>query len=124
MKDKAIRTLVQGLVLSLMPAAAALAGPVNVNSADATTLARELDGIGPAKAQAIVEYRQQNGPFRSADDLLQVDGIGDRVLELNRANIRLNGGAAAPAPKGAQKPGQKPAQKSAPKPVQQPSGSR
>jgi competence protein ComEA len=63
MKDKAIRTLVQGLVLSLMPAAAALAGPVNVNSADATTLARELDGIGPAKAQAIVEYRQQNGRF-------------------------------------------------------------
>jgi competence protein ComEA len=111
-----------------MPAAAALAGPVNVNSADATTLARELDGIGPAKAQAIVEYRQQNGPFRSADDLLQVDGIGDRVLELNRANIRLNGGAAAPAPKGAQKPGQKPAQKpaqkSSPKPAQQPSGSR
>jgi len=103
-----------------MPAAAALAGPVNVNSADATTLARELDGIGPAKAQAIVEYRQKNGPFRSADDLLQVDGIGDRVLELNRANIRLNGGAAAPAPRA----GQKPAQKSAPKPAPQPSGSR
>jgi len=103
-----------------MPAAAAFAGPVNVNSADATTLARELDGIGPAKAQAIVEYRQKNGPFRSADDLLQVDGIGDRVLELNRGNIRLNGGAAAPAPRA----GQKPAQKSAPKPAPQPSGSR
>jgi len=120
MKHKAIRTLVQGLVLSLLPAAAALAGPVNVNSADAATLARELDGIGPAKAQAIVEYRQQNGPFRNADDLLKVDGIGNRVLEQNRANIRLNGGTAAPAPKA----GQKPAQKSASRPAQQPSGSR
>lgn len=119
MKDKAIRRLVQGLVLSLMPAAAALAGPVNVNSADAATLARELDGIGPAKAQAIVDYRQQNGPFRSADDLLKVDGIGDRVLEQNRANIRLNGGTAAPAPKAGQKPAQKSAQKSAPKPAAQ-----
>ncbi len=124
MKDKANRTLVQGLILSLLPAAAALAGPVNVNSADAATLARELDGIGPAKAQAIVEYRQQNGPFRNADDLLKVDGIGDRVLEQNRANIRLNGGTAAAAPKAGQKPAQKPAQKSAPKPAQQPSGSR
>ena len=36
----------------------AWAGPVNINTADAKTLARELDGIGPAKAQAIVDYRQ------------------------------------------------------------------
>ena len=91
MQDKNIRTLVQGLILSLLPAGAALAGPVNLNSADAATLARELDGIGPAKAQAIVEFRQKNGPFRSPEDLLQVDGIGERVLEQNRGNIRLNG---------------------------------
>ena len=64
-EHKTIRTLVQGLILSLLPAGAALAGPVNLNSADAATLAKELDGIGPAKAQAIVEYRQKNGPFRA-----------------------------------------------------------
>ncbi len=66
MNDKTIRALVQGLIVSLLPVGAALAGPVNLNTADAATLARELDGIGPAKAQAIVEYRQKNGPFKSA----------------------------------------------------------
>jgi len=107
MHDKHIRNVVRSLIFSLLPAGAALAGPVNLNSADAATLAKELDGIGPAKAQAIVEYRQKNGPFRTAEDLLKVDGIGDKVLEQNRANIRLNGGAAAPAPAG--RAGPKPA---------------
>ena len=54
----------------------AWAGPVNINTADAKTLAKELDGIGPAKAQAIVDYRQKNGSFKTADDLLKVEGIG------------------------------------------------
>ncbi len=105
MHDQNIRTLVQSLILALLPVGAALAGPVNLNSADATTLAKELDGIGPAKAQAIVEYRQKNGPFRSPEDLLKVDGIGEKVLEQNRANLRLNGAGPAPAPaaKGQQK---------------------
>ena len=110
MNDKHIRTLVQGLILSLLPAGAALAGPVNLNSADAATLARELDGIGPAKAQSIVDYRQKNGPFKSAEDLLKVEGIGGRVLEQNRGNIRLSGAAAAPAAgKTASKPAAAPA---------------
>jgi competence protein ComEA len=100
MHDKHIRILVRSFILSLLTASSAFAGPVNLNSADAATLAKELDGIGPAKAQAIVEYRQKNGPFRSPEDLLKVDGIGDKVLEQNRGNIRLSGGAAAPAPAG------------------------
>ena len=91
------RALVQALVAALLPAGA-LAGPVNVNTADAATLARELDGIGPAKAQAIVDYRGKNGPFRAAEDLLKVQGIGERVLEQNRANIRLDKAGAAPRP--------------------------
>ena len=104
------RALVQGLIISLLPLAGALAGPVNLNSADAKTLAKELDGIGPAKAQAIVEYRQKNGPFRAAEDLLKVEGIGPKVLEQNRGNIRVekSAGGAAAAP-------QKPAAKAAAK---------
>jgi competence protein ComEA len=111
MQHNTIRTVVQGLILSLLPAAAALAGPVNLNSADAATLARELDGIGPAKAQAIVDYRQKNGPFKTPEDLLKVQGIGERVLEQNRANIRLSaaGGAAATGGKAAPKPAARPA---------------
>ena len=90
-----IRILIRTLLVTLLPAAA-WAGPVNVNTADATTLAKELDGIGPAKAQAIVEYRQKNGAFRSAEDLLKVEGIGPRVLEMNKENIRVDKAAAQP----------------------------
>lgn len=108
--EESKRALVRALIVSLLPAAAALAGPVNVNTADANTIAKELDGIGPAKAAAIVEYRQKNGPFRAAEDLLKVDGIGQKVLELNRANIRVERTGAAPVPAAA-KPAAKPAQK-------------
>ena len=71
----------------ILAAAAAFAGPVNVNTADAETLSAELAGVGMVKAKAIVEYREQNGPFRSPDDLLNVSGIGERTLELNREFI-------------------------------------
>ncbi|HEX5765530.1 MAG TPA: helix-hairpin-helix domain-containing protein [Woeseiaceae bacterium] len=68
-------------------AGSALAGPVDVNTADAATLSAELQGIGMSKAVAIVEYREANGPFKSPDDLILVKGIGERTIELNRDNI-------------------------------------
>lgn len=68
---------------------AAVAGPVDLNSADAETLAKELDGIGLSRAKAIVEYREKNGKFRSADEVLNVKGIGPQVLEKNRANLQV-----------------------------------
>ncbi len=64
-------------------------GPVNVNEADADTIARELRGVGPAKARAIVTYREENGPFETVEDLLKVQGIGPKVLEDNRKDILL-----------------------------------
>lgn len=76
-----------------------LAGPVNINTADAPTLARELDGVGLARAQAIIEYREKNGPFKTADDLAQVKGIGMKVVEQNRENIQLGGGKSESADK-------------------------
>ena len=65
----------------------ALAGPVNVNTADAETISESLEGVGLSKARAIVEYRQKHGPFKSANDLSLVKGIGARTVELNRENI-------------------------------------
>lgn len=66
-----------------------LAGPVDLNTADAETIARELNGVGAARAQAIVDYRDEVGEFRSAEELLNVSGIGQHILEVNRANIVL-----------------------------------
>lgn len=63
------------------------AGPVNINTADAETLAKELDGIGAARAQAIVEFREKHGPFNSAEELMLVSGVGEKVFEANRGNI-------------------------------------
>ena len=67
----------------------AFAGPVDINSADAETISAELNGVGMTKAEAIVEYREKHGPFKSPEDLSLVKGIGDRTVELNRANIRV-----------------------------------
>ena len=61
---------------------------VNVNTADAEEL-ETLTGIGPALAQAIIDYRAGHGAFRSADDLLLVKGIGEAKLEGFRAEITL-----------------------------------
>ncbi|MCK6369710.1 MAG: helix-hairpin-helix domain-containing protein [Gammaproteobacteria bacterium] len=76
------------LVAAMLAPVWALAGPVDLNTADAPTLAEELDGVGMARAQAIVEYREKNGQFRSVDELLNVKGIGPQVIEKNRTNLR------------------------------------
>ena len=61
---------------------------VNVNTANAEEL-ETLTGIGPALAQAIIDYRAGHGAFRSAEDLLLVKGIGEAKLEGFRAEITL-----------------------------------
>ena len=68
----------------------AWAGPVNVNTADAETIAKELKGIGLAKAEAIVEYRKKYGPFMSPDDLTLVRGIGEKTVAKIRADILVD----------------------------------
>lgn len=60
-------------------ATTAVAGPVNLNTASLAEL-DTLPGVGPATAQAIIDHREQQGPYRSVDDLLDVRGIGDAKL--------------------------------------------
>lgn len=101
----------QASLLSLLLSGAALAGGerVNINNADAATLDRVLDGVGPSKAEAIIAYRKANGAFRSADQLASVKGIGLATVERNRDRIVVAGGAVPGAPlaakAGAGKPG-------------------
>ncbi|WP_116368714.1 ComEA family DNA-binding protein [Parahaliea mediterranea] len=71
------------------PAAAATAPAVNINSADAATLAAQLKGVGLTRAEEIVRYREMYGPFKSVDELTEVKGIGPATLDRNRAVITL-----------------------------------
>lgn len=64
--------------------------PVDINTADAATLAKELNGVGEAKAQAIVAYREQHGPFQSVDELAMVDGIGEKTLAANKDKVTVS----------------------------------
>jgi len=63
--------------------------PVDINQADAETLSRVMDGIGPKKAQAIIDYRNQHGPFHTIDELTRVKGIGAGTLSRNRGRIAV-----------------------------------
>ncbi len=61
--------------------------PVDINKADAQALAKALDGIGKSKAALIVQYRDEHGGFASVDELVNVKGIGARLLDANRDKI-------------------------------------
>nr|WP_288452155.1 helix-hairpin-helix domain-containing protein [uncultured Pseudomonas sp.] len=106
-----LKTTLQALLFSLAASGTLLAGanestkapatepvaqqvtelnPVNLNTADAETLQRELSGVGAVKAQAIVAYRDTHGEFASVDELLEVKGIGEALLERNRAKLTVS----------------------------------
>lgn len=84
------------LLLSLC-AANAIASPVNVNTADAKTISEALSGIGLKKAEAIVKYRTEKGMFKTAEDLANVAGIGEKTVEKNKNDILLSDAASANA---------------------------
>jgi competence protein ComEA len=102
MRTKSLGSWITTLVLALLLSASETTGEqttVDVNSASIAQL-NEVSGIGNAKAQAIVEYRDKNGPFESVDDLRNVKGIGDKLLARLRPQLSVgNGGAKAPAAK-------------------------
>ena len=70
---------------------------VNINTASQTEL-ESLQGIGPAKAKAIIEYREKNGSFASIEDLAKVSGIGSGTIKQLRDTITVETGKNAQTP--------------------------
>lgn len=79
------------LVIGMLAVATSLfAAPVNINTADAKTLAANIKGVGPKKAQAIVIYRRDKGPFKSIYDLAKVKGIGNKLIARNKSDLLIS----------------------------------
>lgn len=85
---RCILALALVLAVALVPPIRAQS-QVDINQADAKTLARSLTGVGLVKAEAIVAWRVAHGPFRSIEDLAKVQGIGARTIEANRTMILI-----------------------------------
>ena len=82
------------LATAFLAAVAWAAEPVNVNTASAEEISQNLKGIGLSKAQSIVAYREANGSFGHADELVNVKGIGIKTIDQNREMILLSDDAA------------------------------
>ncbi|MDX9698937.1 MAG: helix-hairpin-helix domain-containing protein [Rhodocyclaceae bacterium] len=85
-----LRPLVLASLLALAPLGALASEPVDINKASAVEL-ETVNGIGPAKAAAIVDFRESNGPFASVDELEKVPGIGPKSMEKLRPQITASG---------------------------------
>ena len=88
--SSALIALALVLCAGTVPAMAAATGSVNINTADEATL-QLLPRVGPAVAKRIVEYRDENGKFAEASDLMQVRGIGEKTFELLEPYVATSG---------------------------------
>lgn len=92
MKNSLARNVIVALAaLSLTLAVAAGQAKVDLNKATASQL-QEIPGIGPALANRIVEFREQNGPFKRIEDLMNVRGIGEKSFEKLRDRVTVGSG--------------------------------
>jgi competence protein ComEA len=87
-----VKVMAAAVLLAWCGSALAVGDPqesVNINTADAQTLARVLTGVGESRAEAIVRYREQHGEFVDIYELANVKGIGERTVERNESKIVL-----------------------------------
>ncbi|MBT3723082.1 MAG: helix-hairpin-helix domain-containing protein [Gammaproteobacteria bacterium] len=75
------------ILLSIALSSGSYATPININKADANSLAKSLSGIGKYKAKAIINYRNKNGFFKNAIDIVNVKGIGKGTYNKNKKDI-------------------------------------
>ena len=70
-------------LLAAVPAAAQTEAPININTADAKTLAKAIKGLSPKQAEDLVAFREAHGPFAAFEELVKVEGVGWSLLEAN-----------------------------------------
>ena len=76
------------MAVTAAPVIAAGSDTININTASVDELT-QLQKVGPKTAENIVAYRDANGPFKAVDDLKNVKGVGDKILELNKDRISV-----------------------------------
>jgi len=91
-EDIIMKTLLRIITLAVLLAGSsmAMAGVVNINTANAQSLSDNITGVGQKRAQAIIDYRKAHGPFKSVDDLSRVKGIGSKLVNKNRKNLMVS----------------------------------
>ena len=77
------------ITLTLLFSSLCLAEMVNINTADAETIAANIKGIGPSRAAAIVSYREEHGPFETIEDLTLVKGVGEKTVVMNKDKLTV-----------------------------------
>ena len=82
-----LKGILGSIFLSLFLFISAFAA-INLNTADKAAL-ESLNGVGPAKAEAIIKYRDEHGSFKSVDDLLNVKGVGPKMLEKIKDQVEV-----------------------------------
>jgi competence protein ComEA len=100
---KKLLTAAALVLLAQLSCTTAAFAVVNINTATTDELVALKKGLGPAKAQAIVDYRKANGPFKSVDDLKHVKGIGNKRLEKLRPELTVGGSGSKVAAAGSTK---------------------
>lgn len=78
------------VALFLLFSSLTMADVVNINTADAKTLAENIQGVGIKRAEAIITFREEHGPFKSVDELTQIKGIGLKLVDRNRDNLKVS----------------------------------
>ncbi|MCO4786870.1 MAG: helix-hairpin-helix domain-containing protein [Marinomonas atlantica] len=84
---KSLLKRIVAVSLLFFPALSMAVEPLDINSATSAELDLVMSGVGESKAEAIIVYRDQNGPFSTIEDLTKVKGIGPALLEKNRMVI-------------------------------------
>ncbi|HSR63598.1 MAG TPA: ComEA family DNA-binding protein [Gammaproteobacteria bacterium] len=85
-----IRKIILVLLLA-SPAALLAEDTININTADKATLT-SIKGVGEKRAEAIIEYRNEYGPFESVDELASVSGVGQSTVDTNRDILSVSDG--------------------------------